>query len=1006
MELVDKKIHTSARYPHGRSIKWPRVYRALRRQGKSKSAAAAISNAHWNKYRRWGRAGMPGPKSMAERQRQQRLRKVLMGDFHVNAPLEDTDWNDDHLSDLDIEAIAEDAAEIWEVREDGTVIEKAIKGTKINGGGGQQAYDERGRYAGADGSVGAVLDSNAARKKLNDFIANGGDETAARHLIDDMTEALGPKKVEQMLYRIGAKIDPDDDSEKTGRYNRIFDYATGAEDQPVPPKPKTSEPGTVERDEGIPVGVISSYLTPEVVDAVSKASRALWKKGGETRVIVMSDFENTPSVQSSWAGAHFAGKQILLNDKALSDFTRNYQPEDVTYLTNHELAHSVDAGGRPIRAGGYLSNTRYKDMIDSWVREFDASSMGEWATRHFDDDLDREWRYATGYVKRGDRIAGRAELFADAIAFAVTPHKRKVLEDTDRKWREDSEKSKRWATPEQLANWSDPPSIVADVQQILRDLGLEEEMRKSRHTGKYGATMIDMGGDGIVEEHLDEVIDEVRKRRLRLQLGGVSILKRTIGTKPGAGGKPQEYDEFGRWTSGGRISTVPPKGKVKGKDKPHPMNELRKMSVDLAMKEDPEIAAKWMEKLGAVAGFEDLKPDASDDAKKVRGYVKKAINRIKQNILDIHDRADPKDAERWGEWYPIAQKLGAKWGKEANVHPDAVYAVMARLSPQADWNDNMTMAREVVRLLSEDPVVTKDILKAHRTLQLKQAEMYGKEPDAPLPQEMAGKRLSELSDLDAGKMVRAISDARGPLQVIDHEENPMVKEDGAPRYVRWQSNDNLMRSVSIFRNPTFENISQQMGEQHKIRAFYNNIRDPHDTDFDDVTVDTHAYGIGLGIPVTTASTEISNAKGSITLPGAPKSTKAGTVGLYPIFAEAYREAAKERGMIGRRMQSITWEQWRKEWSPRARSPWMVDTARNIQHDAAKGTISREESWKLLEEFRAQLPGAEGGGTNKEESITGRAARYVPSRYDGKIDKARDVQDGPGWGILNEDEEQR
>ena len=32
----------------------------------SKEKAAAISNAHWNKYRRWGRAGSPGPRSAAE----------------------------------------------------------------------------------------------------------------------------------------------------------------------------------------------------------------------------------------------------------------------------------------------------------------------------------------------------------------------------------------------------------------------------------------------------------------------------------------------------------------------------------------------------------------------------------------------------------------------------------------------------------------------------------------------------------------------------------------------------------------------------------------------------------------------------------------------------------------------------------------------------------------------------------------------------------------------------
>lgn len=956
METVDKKIHTSARFPHGRSIKWPRVYRALRRQGKSKSAAAAISNAHWNKYRRWGRAGMPGPKSMAERQRQQRLRKVLMGDVHANAPLDDhTEWNDDHLSDVDIEAIAEDAAEIWEVQDDGTVIEKAVKGTKINGGGGQQPYDERGRYAGKDAAD--------AAKPAKGKIRPGAEHKAAA---EAGYEAVFNEKM---------------------RYHDYF---------------MTAPNGIRWQDEYIKFGRGKSTMSPQhIVEGIGKANKALWEASSQTKIRVLTNFDDVQGVDKGWSAAHSGtSKTISINGKAFDKIARDYpDPEDqsnaVAYVLNHEMSHAIDSVAP--RLGGYLSNTKYKEMVDRWEEALANGSMHvralppKFVHQEAEDTQSMwgEWAYATSYHR--DPLTMRVELFAEAMSFAITPHKRAVLKTTD----------------EIFKRRGIDVSIERDVQQILRDLGLEDQMHKSR-TGKYGATMSDIGGDGHIfaDDPDDITIMEVRKRRLRLKLGGVSILKRTVGTKRNGSGAQQEYDEFGRWTSGGRISTVPPKGKVKGADKPHPMHDIRKMSVDQAMKEDPEIAAKWMEKLGQVAGFEDLKPDASDDAKKVRGYVHKAIQRIKQNILDIHDRADPADAKRWGEWYPIANKLGTKWSKETGVHPDAVYAVMARLSPQADWNDNMTMAREVVRLLHEDPVVTKDVLKAHRALQLKQAEMYGKEPDAPLPQDMAGKRLSELSDLDAGKMVRAISDTRGPLQVIDHEENPMVKEDGEPRYVRWQSNDNLMRSVSIFRNPTFENISQQMGEQHKIRAFYNNIRDPHDEEFDDVTVDTHAYGIGLGIPVTTASTEITNAKGSITLPGAPKSTKAGTVGVYPIFVEAYREAAKERGMIGRRMQSITWEQWRKEWSPKARAPWMVDTARNIQHAAARGDIDREESWKILAEFRRQLPGAEGGGTNKEENITGDAARYVPSRYDGKIDKARDVQRGAQQGILIEDLEEQ
>lgn len=36
---------TSRRYPHGKSVKHSKIYDALRKQGMSKSRAAAISNA-------------------------------------------------------------------------------------------------------------------------------------------------------------------------------------------------------------------------------------------------------------------------------------------------------------------------------------------------------------------------------------------------------------------------------------------------------------------------------------------------------------------------------------------------------------------------------------------------------------------------------------------------------------------------------------------------------------------------------------------------------------------------------------------------------------------------------------------------------------------------------------------------------------------------------------------------------------------------------------------------
>lgn len=44
--------YKSSRYPHGKSIKFPRVYEALKKDaGMDKSSAAAISNSLYNKRR-------------------------------------------------------------------------------------------------------------------------------------------------------------------------------------------------------------------------------------------------------------------------------------------------------------------------------------------------------------------------------------------------------------------------------------------------------------------------------------------------------------------------------------------------------------------------------------------------------------------------------------------------------------------------------------------------------------------------------------------------------------------------------------------------------------------------------------------------------------------------------------------------------------------------------------------------------------------------------------------
>src|SRR5262252_11009833 len=95
---------------------------------------------------------------------------------------------------------------------------------------------------------------------------------------------------------------------------------------------------------------------------------------------------------------------------------------------------------------------------------------------------------------------------------------------------------------------------------------------------------------------------------------------------------------------------------------------------------------------------------------------------------------------------------------------------------------------------------------------------------------------------------------------------------------------------------------------------YNNIYDPW-SPHGDVTIDTHAIGAGLLLPVGGGDVPVMHSLhtnptggwGQVGTRGAPGSAPHGLKGTYGLYADAYRQAAAERGILPREMQSITWE---------------------------------------------------------------------------------------------------
>ena len=129
------------------------------------------------------------------------------------------------------------------------------------------------------------------------------------------------------------------------------------------------------------------------------------------------------------------------------------------------------------------------------------------------------------------------------------------------------------------------------------------------------------------------------------------------------------------------------------------------------------------------------------------------------------------------------------------------------------------------------------------------------------------------------------------------------KKDGTNKKIAWGSYMEIGKAVSIVVDGSEKNISDSLGNMHKIRNFYNNIVDPEAED-GSVTMDTHAVAAGLISPLSGNSPEVAQNFGGN---GAASSGALGIKGTYFAFADAYVKAAEERGLLPRQMQSVTWE---------------------------------------------------------------------------------------------------
>ena len=342
-------------------------------------------------------------------------------------------------------------------------------------------------------------------------------------------------------------------------------------------------------------------------------------------------------------------------------------------------------------------------------------------------------------------------------------------------------------------------------------------------------------------------------------------------------------------------------------------------------------------------------PNLALKSKNADVNAEKFVEHLKDNLLYLHDKvpADTREVSR--QWYEGANKMANKLANEYGITEPQSSGMLAVLSPQQDWYVNLSLGERVASTLAH-----KQGFKWDSAMSDVANEIYGKPQYKPILDAIQGKRLEELKDpVEKAMWIRTHDEAHNPREHFvttpkGEIAGVRMTDKGIPYKTGWGSNNEIAKAVSIFDNGSRENISQKLGEYHKVRNFYNNIYDPFNPE-GHTTIDTHAVAAGLLRPLSAKAREVGHNFGN-NFPGevGPKNSAfTGKKGTYGLYHEAYQRAAKERDLLPREMQSITWEAVKGLFSDKFKTPENAEFINNIWKQHKSGKISIDEARKQI-----------------------------------------------------------
>jgi hypothetical protein len=370
-------------------------------------------------------------------------------------------------------------------------------------------------------------------------------------------------------------------------------------------------------------------------------------------------------------------------------------------------------------------------------------------------------------------------------------------------------------------------------------------------------------------------------------------------------------------SKGDNVST-----RIPSKGDPHKKSDLIVSTkvAEEAAKTD-KTAEQYLLKLASVLAEY---PNVNIDGKSIRTIndANFVFDKFKKNVKDnlkwLYNQFSDEVRTITKLWYDGANIVSNEIANQYGYSTNQVSGVMAVLSPQMDWFRNLSLGKRVIDIYNTKMDSTlddkmADYIRNANTGTGKKVTPLFEGPANKLTEksidllikEMQGKTFREMSLPEKAFFVRAYDEV---YNTRDYENisptgeiNGFVMTDkGSRAKVGWGGFGPIMKAISILENGSIENISENLGNQHKVRNFFVNISNPNDKNA--VTIDTHAVAAALLKPLAGSDAEVNT-----NLSGPPKSATTGLVGSYPVLADAYRELANELGILPRELQSITWE---------------------------------------------------------------------------------------------------